>query len=216
MLLDGSDVLKIADFSGSSITASSDSPAMSAMVDYETPSQIPGQEERDEKSDLFAFGSAMYEMAIGLPPYNGLPPREIALRYRKGQFPDLGQLEASYSAFTEIIHNCWHQKFKSAHEIVKELILHYESICEGHISSVDRHSQESSDPRTPEEVPRRKSEAKSLNLRRQFHGSTHDKMTRRHASNMKTRKRRPKNSVRNGPKASVLRSMLQSLVHFKF
>ena len=71
MLLSSDDTVKLGDFAGSSIDGSP------STVDYEVRSKLPGSDEPDEISDIFALGSAMWEMATGSPPYEEKSWREV-------------------------------------------------------------------------------------------------------------------------------------------
>jgi len=117
MLLDPADTLKIADFAGSSIDGSS------ATVDYEVWSRRPGVNEPNEESDIFALGSAIYEMLTGCPPYHNLPQGQIAENYKKGQFPKLDSISSPKygGCLVASIKGCWRQRFHDTQELVESL-----------------------------------------------------------------------------------------------
>src|SRR5215471_21627300 len=111
MLLD-LDTLKIADFAGSSIDGSP------ATIDYEVWSRQPGGGKPDEVSDIFALGSAIYEMATGWPPYHNLPPRQIVAYYRKSHFPKLDSITSEYGAYlAAAIKKCWMRQFSHTQDL---------------------------------------------------------------------------------------------------
>ena len=71
MMLSADDTVKLGDFAGSSLNGSIPT------VDYEIRSKLPGTDEPDEISDIFGLGSAIWEMATGLPPYHDKTWREV-------------------------------------------------------------------------------------------------------------------------------------------
>lgn len=67
-------------------------------------------------TDLFALGSAIYEMITGHEPYEELEEAEVEERYMKLHFPDLEPVVGG-----EIIQKCWMVGYGSAHQIVHDL-----------------------------------------------------------------------------------------------
>jgi len=110
--------VKIGDFAGSSVNGSA------ATVDYELRSKAPGIDEPDERSDLFALGSAIYEMATGARPYEDKTWREVHGLYKRWQFPKLNAMEQfqRMPGLAQIIDRCWHQKAPKAYHHVQQVV----------------------------------------------------------------------------------------------
>ena len=111
MLLDSANILKLCDFAGSSVLGSH------AAIVYEVWSRLSHKGEPTRKSDLFALGSAIYEMSTRQPPYRKKPYAEIPKLYQSGQFPSVKRI----ANLGNVIRNCWLQKYTNAVEVVNEI-----------------------------------------------------------------------------------------------
>jgi len=114
MLLDSRQNLKLCDFSGCSIDGKD------ASVCYEPWSQLPSASLPNKQSDIFALGSALYEMSAGHVPHHNVPDYEIAGRYAASQFPE------DYPACRNqllwgIIKGCWGGDYTTAEEVVTQI-----------------------------------------------------------------------------------------------
>lgn len=69
-------------------------------------------------TDLFALGSAIYEIMTGREPYEELREVEVEERYTKRQFPVVDAVVGG-----EIIQRCWMVRYDSALQIVNDLLL---------------------------------------------------------------------------------------------
>ncbi|TAQ84196.1 hypothetical protein B7494_g7480 [Chlorociboria aeruginascens] len=107
-LLDSSLRLRIIDFSGSSIGGSSASAFESVRFclprPWDSPSTI--------QTDLFAFGSTIYEIMTGRQPYEELTDKEVLALFEKQEFPSLDLIPCA-----EVIRGCWFCEFSSVEQI---------------------------------------------------------------------------------------------------
>lgn len=113
MLLDSRDVLKLCDFAGSSVEGSR------ASTNYELWSRLPSKREGEptRTSDLFALGSAIYEMSTKELPYQKKSLAVVRSLYEREQFPSV----KSVASLGNVITKCWLQKYTSASEVVREI-----------------------------------------------------------------------------------------------
>ena len=110
--------LKLGDFAGSSIDQ------LPALVCYHTTHQLPGIEDlyaADEvritiETEIFAFGSFLYEMSAGIRPYESLTDGEIEKRFRQRSFPDVTRLKLG-----PVIASCWNLKFHTMAEVLEAI-----------------------------------------------------------------------------------------------
>lgn len=94
---------KLADFSGSSLDGS---PLLIAV----TPShRCPGPA-LSTQGDIFALGSALYEIMTGAAPYHDLSESDIRSRYADGQFPETVAL----GPIGHIVTKCWQGQYSNA------------------------------------------------------------------------------------------------------
>jgi serine/threonine protein kinase len=107
MLLDSSDQLGISDFAGSSIDG------RKATVSYEDWSCRSVQEVPTVMTDLFALGSAIYEMSTGHPPWHDDDPVVVRSKFENGEYPSLSGL-----SLAPVIEKLWGQYYFSAAEVV--------------------------------------------------------------------------------------------------
>lgn len=117
-LVDGNLRVRLSDFrfsafySGDVLGFENSSHHLPRDIDCSAPSSI--------QSDLFALGSTLYEVVIGIPPYDGKSDDEITQLYSKGSFPDVTGI-----SFGHIIIGCWQGHFKSAAEVLETFSLKF-------------------------------------------------------------------------------------------
>lgn len=114
MLLDEGDNIKLCDFAGSSIDGSK------PMVYNETRGRIPRRDVTDELTDIFALGSAIYELITTRVPYEDKLDWEVKALYIKGVFPTLpdGQAYEQVASIFWVARSCWQLHVESAEEVV--------------------------------------------------------------------------------------------------
>ena len=110
--------VKVGDFGGSLIQGHDElKPSVYEEAAYELP--LRGREFRNRparKRELFALGSAIYEIMAWDPPYEGLEDGDIEKMYAAEKFPSLEGIPASH-----IIRMCWDEKYRSSDEVVEAL-----------------------------------------------------------------------------------------------
>ncbi|HEV2117052.1 MAG TPA: protein kinase [Terriglobales bacterium] len=116
-------------------TLSGPSPAVSPLtshgtmvgtIQYMSPEQIEGKE-ADARSDIFAFGAVLYEMASGKKPFEGKSQLKIASAILEDQPAPLRTLQPDIPAALEhVVGACLNkdpgERFQSAHDIKLELL----------------------------------------------------------------------------------------------
>jgi serine/threonine protein kinase len=120
--LDGEQNLKLGDFAGSSIDNSP------ATICYSTTHQLPTLDYSSDSEDviitketeIFAFGSALYEIMTGRPPYEDKSDSEVERLFISREYPKVcGATTLGY-----IITRCWNVQFSSMDEILKSIERH--------------------------------------------------------------------------------------------
>jgi len=105
--------LKIIDFEGCSIDGA---PADSC---YELFNYRPSTPAVTVKTDIFAYGCAVYEIVTGHRPYQEFetfPDRYVEQLYSANRFPDVSHLP-----FGEVMELCWHGGFESMAAVVENI-----------------------------------------------------------------------------------------------
>lgn len=113
ILVDGR--LKIIDFEGCSLDGEE------ATSGYEWFSYQQSTPPISQKTDIFAYGCAVYEILTGRPPYHELaalenPRDHVKKLYAENRFPDVTDLPLG-----ALMKGCWHGTFNSASEVLQAL-----------------------------------------------------------------------------------------------
>ena len=102
--------LKLGDFAGSCIDQSRPS------IFYSHTHQLPDTD-TSLQTEIFAFGSSLYEMVTGSPPYAGMSDAEVEGLFRSKRFPNVTFVEV----LGTIISRCWRLEFDSMVDVLKSI-----------------------------------------------------------------------------------------------
>lgn len=116
--------IKLGDFGASLIDGRGFGETYCEEPSYELP--LRGREfykRPGRKRDLFATGSAIYEITMWKRPWQGLDDEEIEVRYAREEFPSLEESIAG-----SIIWKCWNEIYETADDIVLDLDCCFKSL----------------------------------------------------------------------------------------
>ncbi|KAI9840655.1 MAG: hypothetical protein M1837_001379 [Sclerophora amabilis] len=113
LLLDDRLDVKLCDFQGT--YGSLDGEAMEGVRSFLP--RAPVTTPPTVSTDLFALGSAIYEIMTGHEPFEGLEEDEVGRLYAEGKFPAVDALVGG-----DIIQGCWETRCQSGQEIVERLV----------------------------------------------------------------------------------------------
>lgn len=111
------DRIKIGDFGDSVMEGSGVDETVCEEMRYELPCR--GRKFSDRpviKRELFALGSAIYEVMAWNKPFPALQDDEVEARYARDEFPSLDGITTSLT-----IQNCWNEVYETADEVVASL-----------------------------------------------------------------------------------------------
>ena len=112
LLLDRHFDLKIGDFTGSSIDQSE------ALSYYDTDHLLPQDHYVISiKTEIFAFGSMLYQIVSGNRPYYYLESSMKEQNFRQQRFPDI----TGYGFLGDIITKCWHLEYETMADVLDRL-----------------------------------------------------------------------------------------------
>ncbi|KAH8732461.1 kinase-like domain-containing protein [Phaeosphaeriaceae sp. PMI808] len=71
----------------------------------------------NEATDIFALGTLMYTIMVGIEPYPELSDAEVEERYRRQEFPDTNDIVCG-----RMILRCWNREYVRADEVIYDLV----------------------------------------------------------------------------------------------
>ncbi|KAL9127659.1 MAG: hypothetical protein Q9217_003506 [Psora testacea] len=113
MLLDRHNNIVLCDFAGSSIDGSK--PTVASDASYQRPYE-GGLLEGNVQNEIYALGSAIYEIWTTIQPYQDEPEKVVIQYFRDGQFPEVGHLPP-----TDVVMKCWKGSYTTVSEAAYEL-----------------------------------------------------------------------------------------------
>jgi serine/threonine protein kinase len=95
-------------------------------IQYMAPEQLEGKES-DARTDIFAFGSVLYEMATGEKAFSGRSQASLISAILKDEPPPISKVQPlSPAALDRVVKTCLakepDERWQSAHDLAKELI----------------------------------------------------------------------------------------------
>jgi serine/threonine protein kinase len=112
VLLDQDDNAKLADFSGSSLDGSEPTVAPSAHATHPRLSTF----KPSVNSELFAFGSLLYELETTFQPFHEKQDHEVEALFEANQFPSTTSL-----VLGEVIAKCWMVSYQDASDVITDI-----------------------------------------------------------------------------------------------
>jgi serine/threonine protein kinase len=110
-------IVKISDFGGSTID-DGESLGIGEEIRYELPLRGRTWEARPSiQKELFALGSALYEIEAWKMPFDGLQDGEVERNYAEEKFPGVEAL-----VLGDIICRCWDEQVDSATDVLKFIV----------------------------------------------------------------------------------------------
>ncbi|KAL2015277.1 hypothetical protein VTK56DRAFT_5918 [Thermocarpiscus australiensis] len=116
ILVKSDGTLVLADFGGSRIDGSECLEFPPAR--YSRPKTAHDRLEPTEKDDIFALGTALYEISTSQLLYQDLDDGHIKARFMEQDYPNI---EVVPPALQQIIVRCWSEKYTSADEVARDL-----------------------------------------------------------------------------------------------
>jgi serine/threonine protein kinase len=118
---------KIGDLQGQ-LNDSDGNVMIAATAENNAKSRLPGPGPDDDfstQTDVFAFGTLLYHVWYGYPPYPELDAfrdgDEVQARYRRGEFP-VDAHAAAAVGMERVIWRCWTSTYASASEVLEDII----------------------------------------------------------------------------------------------
>ncbi|KAK4034440.1 kinase-like domain-containing protein, partial [Parachaetomium inaequale] len=109
--------VKLGDFGASLLQGHDFAPTLCEESQYELPLRGRLFDDRPPaKRELFALGSAIFEITSWERPFQGLPDEEVELRYARDEFPSLIGNPAGW-----VIQKCWNEESETASEVLENL-----------------------------------------------------------------------------------------------
>lgn len=107
--------IRLSDFGGSSLRGSE------AIVMENATHFLPRDEDSPNtvQSDIFALGSTLYEIILGLRPYEGEGEDEVRQLYLQELFPSVESI--GDTTWRRAIQKCWKKQYQSASEILEDV-----------------------------------------------------------------------------------------------
>ena len=95
-------------------------------IQYMSPEQLEGKEV-DSRTDIFAFGSVLYEMATGKHAFNGKSQASLMSAILKDEPPPISQVQPlAPPALDRVVKTCLAKdpddRWQNAHDLMKELV----------------------------------------------------------------------------------------------
>jgi serine/threonine protein kinase len=107
-------IVKIGDFGGAGLDGEESDGVEEAR--YELPLRDRQGDRPCLKRDLFALGSAIYEVMAWRQPFTELTDEEVGHRFTCNEFPDLSNVLCGH-----VIQKCWEEKFDRAEDVLEAI-----------------------------------------------------------------------------------------------